>query len=211
MRHVWVVAGFLIACAGEQGSPGPSGAAGPPGPKGDKGDEGPMSTMGSPTTDAGAPQVRSVPVWRDAKGMVIPVVSLYSFMSGTVPYPAFVLFADSGGAVWSLSLVRGLIGTAWPTQPLLYASTDCSGPAYAAAAPGRFTFLAAAETVPRIVNDNATVIDKFAYGSTKDPANGNACVADANERPAVAIADTKQVSFPPATLFALPFHPEYAP
>jgi hypothetical protein len=200
---------LLAACAGEPGPPGPAGETGAAGAKGDKGDQGLAPTTA--TRDAGTPEPRASAVWKDANGKVIPIISLYSFMSGTTPYPGFAVFADAGGAVWGLSLPRGGIGPAWPQQPLLYSSPDCSGPAYAPPPPARFTYLVGPETIPRVVNDNATIIDKFDYRSTKDPANGNACVADANSRTAVALSDTKQVALPPSSLFTLPFHPEYAP
>jgi hypothetical protein len=156
-------------------------------------------------------------VWRDRLGAVVPVV--YIQPTSVIPFD-LAWVADSVGEVWQVSLSSGALSGAID-QNVLYASSDCTGPAYVDVGqrlsniivPPRFPFTIPGDTTYYVLPDNPPPAVALASWSYKLP--GTACQVTSNATRAVplsaAVPATAIVKPADGTLFAAPAHPEYGP
>lgn len=189
---------------GPQGPQGPAGDGGPAGPRGDAGPQGPQGIPGPPW-DAGPLAPGSLLTWRDRNGDLVRKVG--EQQNSNIEW--FVM--DDAGYVWGTHYWDG-IPFAY-TFGTIYASTNCTGPAYVDITyPARFVFTLPGDPQYRTIPDApSNAVPGFAVGSTFTT---NGCSANAyNARLAVPVAQTLPATpiQMPATLFAIPVHPVFAP
>jgi hypothetical protein len=191
---------------GASGQPGAIGTPGSPGGQGPAGEAGAAGMQGppGPFSDGGGPSLGSLGgvVWKDRNGN--PVRLVFQIESGSGDW--YVM--DANGLVWATNFYDGVPRPFVTGYGLIYASANCSGPAYVSTRlHSRFVFTSPGDPTLRVVPDApTTMVTGFTVGSSF---GGGGCAVQTWTTDAVALSETAPATpiVAAATLFALPVHP----
>ncbi len=191
--------------AGSQGSVGPAGEVGPPGPPGEPGSPGAPGEAGPPATcDAsctGPSDTGRRVVWKDAKGVVVPV---YEGLGGA---------ALTAGVFDSAGFVHGVNwdGT-WNAQTVgaYFESTDCSGPGFVPpVVAARFVFVVGGDPTLRALPDSFVLATRTTHSAR---GSDGSCYTSTETHPYLDLALTAPaVPIARPASYAPPLHPELVP